>query len=76
LIFKKHDKDGSGNIDIMEMRSVLQDEVGIVISVKEAETLATRFDMDNDGLISFDEVSEVKRKRERERERGTLSYRC
>jgi len=56
-VFQKHDIDGSGSIDIKEMRNVLMSELNIVVSIQEAEMLSTRFDTDNDGKISLDEFN-------------------
>jgi Ca2+-binding EF-hand superfamily protein len=44
-------------IDAVELRTVLDTELGIDLTHKEATTLITRFDLDNTGTISVDEFA-------------------
>jgi plastin-1 len=53
-IFKLFDRDGSGTIDIQEMRSVLN-ELGKKVDNKELEKLMNDLDNDGSGEIDFDE---------------------
>lgn len=47
----------------MELRTVLDVELGIDLTHKEATTLITRFDLDNTGNISVDEFARFLRVR-------------
>lgn len=53
-IFKLFDRDGSGTIDIQEMRSVLN-ELGKKVDNKELEKLMNDLDNDGSGEIDFEE---------------------
>lgn len=53
-IFKLFDRDGSGTIDIQEMRAVLN-ELGKKVDNKELEKLMSDLDNDGSGEIDFDE---------------------
>ena len=53
-IFKLFDRDGSGTIDIQEMRAVLN-ELGKKVDNKELERLMNDLDNDGSGEIDFEE---------------------
>ena len=55
VIFAENDKDNSGTIDAHELIGVMKDELDIGITEVEANTLISRFDMDEDGTISSEE---------------------
>ena len=61
-IFKKHDKDGNGNLDRAELAGLIKDfteQLDLTLSASEYDNLVnqqfTDADKNNDGMLSFDE---------------------
>lgn len=53
--FATYDKDGSGAIDLSEVRAVLEDLRGSRVSSKEAKQVMTAMDTNDDGVVTLDE---------------------
>ncbi len=54
--FNKADGDGNGQIDLVEFRTLL-DELGQEMSAADAEAKFDAIDVDENGMIDFDEFS-------------------
>lgn len=57
-IFQRHDKDGTGEMDLQEVRGIL-DEHGIEHDDEELEAMMKKFDVDGSGTLGFEEFVEL-----------------
>ena len=73
--FRKFDTDHSGTIDAAELRTALN-EIGVRLTVEEAEGLVAASDSDHNGVLQYDEwIEELRKIRPRTHagpERGTV----
>jgi Ca2+-binding EF-hand superfamily protein len=58
MIFNRHDIDGSGEIEMHEVESILA-ENGLTFDQEELESVFARFDVDNSGTLDFSEFVEM-----------------
>lgn len=57
--FLKHDSDGSGDLDAEEFKHALNIDLKLGLSEQHLEALVTLLDRNNDGEISYNELSEM-----------------
>lgn len=58
MIFNRHDIDGSGEIEMHEVESILA-ENGLTFDQEELESVFARFDVDKSGTLDFSEFVEM-----------------
>ena len=61
-IFKKYDKDESGDIDCTELGEILENLLHIKPSESSLKDLIAEVDINNDGSLQFDEFHELVRR--------------
>ena len=55
--FLKHDKDGGGDLDVAEFKTAMNDDLKIDLSSQHLDALVSYLDQNNDGQISYNELS-------------------
>jgi Ca2+-binding EF-hand superfamily protein len=58
MIFNRHDADGSGEIEMHEVVSILA-ENGLAFDDEELDRVFVRFDVDKSGTLDFSEFVEM-----------------
>jgi Ca2+-binding EF-hand superfamily protein len=58
MIFNRHDADGSGEIEMHEVRDILT-ENGVPFDEEELDVVFHRFDLDKSGTLDFEEFTEM-----------------
>ncbi|CAH8578772.1 unnamed protein product [Schistosoma guineensis] len=58
-IFRRIDKNGSGNITADELQSCLSNGLGTMFNIRTVQLMITMFDCDMNGTISFDEFGKL-----------------
>ena len=57
--FAKYDADGSGSIDVRELRALMHDVTGEEPTDEETTAFSRAVDIDGDGALSFDEFKAI-----------------
>ncbi len=57
--FAKYDADGSGSIDVRELRALMHDVTGEEPTDEETTAFSHTVDIDGDGALSFDEFKAI-----------------
>ena len=57
--FAKYDADGSGSIDVRELRALMHDVTGEEPTDEETAEFSRAVDIDGDGALSFDEFKAI-----------------
>ncbi|XP_018646550.1 programmed cell death protein, putative [Schistosoma mansoni] len=58
-IFRRIDKNGSGNISADELQSCLSNGLGTMFNIRTVQLMMSMFDSDMNGTISFDEFGKL-----------------
>jgi len=61
-MFKAFDKDRNGYIDKKELRSTMNNDLGISLTEQETEDMIKEADKNNDGKLDWEEFVEIMKK--------------
>ncbi len=53
-MFKTMDRDGSGMIEMEDLRTALERSVGVSLTLEEANRIMSRIDLNGDGYIDYE----------------------